>query len=203
MDEQHIAKLIQILGLLIGTGFGTIFLNPAIVGKFAHRLNNKFLSLGDTLTEKFMKIMSFLMPGGDFPTILKQTVSSSLVICFAWIILLISLIFNIGWLFWVGVSFLGFYTLLGIIDIILRLVTKLPRRYPLWALPLFLIVRLISGLVLFPIIIALLLISTYVVLVIVLIFNSIARKDIVRRGLIISGFILILAGLIWEFSLID
>ena len=203
MDTYHIAKLIQIFGILVGTGFGTILLNPEIVGKLAHRINSRFLSIGHTVTERYSAFLQYLMPGGEFPPIVVQAMSSSIIICSAWAVLLIALQRNIVWVFWLSVSIIGMYAFIAVVDTVLRFIVGRPRRYPLWLFPILLAVRLVSGLVFFPIVVFIFLIANYLLILIVFVFNSIAGRDIIRRGLIISGFLLVLTGLILEFTIAD
>ena len=203
MDTYHIAKLIQIFGILVGTGFGTILLNPEIVGKLAHRINSRFLSLGDTVTQRYLTVLKFLMPGGELAPVVIQALSSSTIIFSAWVLLSIALQKNIMWIFWLSVSIIGFYAFLAVVDTLMRFLVGFPRRYPLWSFPILLAVRLISGLVFAPVVIFIVLIANFLLILIIYVFNSVARKDIVRRGLIISGFILVLAGLILELFITD
>jgi len=203
MDLYHVAKLIQIFGILIGTGFGTILLNPTVVGKLAHRINSRFLSLGDTVTKRYSTVVKFLMPGGELAPVVTQAISASMIIFSAWVLLSIALQRNVVWIIWFSASILGIYAFIAVVDTILRFLARFPRRYPLWSFPILLVVRLVSGLVFFPIVLVILLILNYLLLLIIFVFNSVARRDIIRRGLIISGFILVLAGLILEFIIID
>ena len=199
MDITQIAILLQIMGILIGTGFGTILLNPEIIGKTAERINTKFLGIGNTFTERYLKILKLLLPGGELAPAVTQAISVSMIIIGAWSILLIALQRNTIWIAWVGASIIGFYALLAIVDSIMRFITGLPRRYPLWSWPILMVVRLFSGLLIFPIVLLIFLIVNYLLILIVFVFRYVAGKGIFRRGLIISGFILILAGLILEF----
>lgn len=203
MDTYQIAKLIQIFGILIGTGFGTILLNPEIVGKLANRINNRFLSLGDTLTKRYLTVLNFVMPGGELAPIVSQVIGVSSIIFSAWVLLSIALQRNVVWIIWFSASILGIYAFFAVVDTILRFLARFPRRYPLWSFPILLAVRLVSGLVVFPIVLVILLIFNYLLLLIVFVFRSVAGRDIIRRGLIISGFILILAGLVLEFIITD
>jgi len=203
MDTYHIAKLLQISGILVGTGLGTILLNPEVVGKLAHRINGIFLSLGDTVTKRYLTITKFIMPKGELVPAVTEAMSVSMVVLSTWGLLTIALQRNIVWIVWWCVSVLGFYAFSAIIDAIIRFFIDRPRRYPLWSFPILLAVKIVSGLVVFPIVVFILLILNYFVLLIVFLFNSVARKDIVRRWLIISGFALVLAGLTLEFFIAD
>ncbi|MFC1946068.1 hypothetical protein ACFLW1_02585 [Chloroflexota bacterium] len=199
MEISQIAKLLQIGGILIGTGLGTILLNPEILGETAHRINAKFLSLGSNITERYSKVLRFIVPGGVLAPAVTQAISSSMVIFGAWAILLIALQKDVIWIVWVGAIIIGFYVLLAIVDTIIRIVTGFPRRYPFWLYPILLLIRLVSGLFIFPIVVIILIFANYLLLTIAVIFRAIAGKGIIRRGLIISGFVLVLAGLILEF----
>ncbi|MBA7696098.1 hypothetical protein ES703_104740 [subsurface metagenome] len=165
----------------------------------ADRMTNIFLKQGDGLKNTFVLVKRFLPEISAVPSV-KYGHYASLVMFSLWILFIVSLVFNIGWLFWVSISFFSLYILVGIFDFILRLREK---RYPLRIESLRLIKRWALGLVISPIFHASLVLSYYAVYLAVLIFDSIARKNKVRRGLIISGFIIILIGLIWEFCLID
>jgi hypothetical protein len=202
MTELHIAKLIQILGLLVGTGFGTILLNPEVVGQIANKINVRFLNIVNRLNKISQIAKIFLMPKEGFPKQLKWQLILSVLIFFAWILLLTSLILNIDFLFWVSVSFLGINIAWHITNVFLLPRTNRAKRYTPKLLLFLLIARLINVFLLFPIVDTLLLFFIRVVHLVVLILNSIAGKNRVRRGLIISGFILILAGMIWELFLI-
>ncbi len=101
MDVIQIAIFLQIMGILIGTGFGTILLNPEIIGKTAERINTKFLSIGNTFTERCLKILKLLLLGGELAPAVTQAISVSMIIIGAWSILLIALQRNISWIAWV------------------------------------------------------------------------------------------------------
>lgn len=199
MDIYHWAKLLQIVGILIGTGFGTILLNPEIVGKLAHRINERFLSLGYTITERYSTALQRLMPEGALLPAVTQTIGTSSVIFSAWALLSIALQRNVMWIFWLSVSIIGFYTILAVVDTTQRFLVGRPRRYPLWSFPILLAVRLVWGLVFFPILLPIVLIANYLIILIIYLFKSVAGREIIKRGLIISGFTLVLAGLILDF----
>lgn len=196
MNYYHIAKILEISGLLIGTGLGTILLNREVVGRLADRINARFLSLGDTLTDRYMTIARSILRE-DVIGLLSKMLAPSLVGYLAMICVVIGRLADIPWLLWPGAFFAGGYVLLTIVDTFLRCL-KSPKRYVLWLYPMLLILRLVSGFVIVPTVVLLLWFLNFLVAAVIIAFNAVARKDIVRRGLIMFGFILVLAGLILE-----
>lgn len=92
MNEYHWAKLLQIVGLLLGTGVASILL-----GTFAEK---KLRFLSNTLHEifdngRFSIVQRILMPKGGFPPKLKRQLILSVLIFFSWILLTIAFIFDI------------------------------------------------------------------------------------------------------------
>ncbi len=201
MDTYHIAKLIQILGILIGTGLGTILLNPNMVGKLAQQINSRVFNLGDTFTKRYLTISKRLFGKSRFAPFVPEVLGSTQLIFSAWVTLSLGLNQNILWIVLTCTAILFAYASMSVLESIMRFIKGIPRRYPLWAFPIDLIIRLISKLLVIPVLVIILLILNYLSLFIVFIFTSIAGKDIVRRGLIIIGFGLVLVGLIIEFSI--
>lgn len=90
-----------------------------------------------------------------------------------------------------------------IVDVFLLPITNRPVRYTLKLVLFLLIMRLINVLVLFPIVDTISLFSIRVAYLILLILNSIAKNNLIRVLSTLAGFTLIIAGLIWEYCLID
>ncbi len=198
MESYQIAKLLQIIGLLIGTGFGTILLNPEMLGRIGHRINVTFLNLGNSVAEGYLAFLNVIAPGGIVRHGISEAIGSSLGVFLVWVTVPISLKWDIPWLLWTGFGTLTFLALVATIDSVIRFFIRFPGKYPIWFFPVLLVVRPITALVFFPIIAVLLTITNYVFLAIVYVFSDFAGRDIVRRGLIIIGFLLILTGLIME-----
>jgi len=129
--------------------------------------------------------------------LLSARLGGSMIAFLALICMLVGLIRNIPPLVWIGAFFLGFYIILTVVDTFIRCF-KIPKRYFLLAFPLLLVIRAILGFLITPIVAWTLWLLTILVTAIVIGFNAIAGKDIVRRGLIMTGFLLIAIGLILE-----
>jgi hypothetical protein len=196
MDWYRVAKILEVSGVLIGTGLGTILLNPEVVGKLAHRINKEFLRLGDTLTKRYTTIMSPILQK-DMLDLLSKNLAPSMIAFIALICLLIGLIKEIPPLLWIGAFVASGYVLLAIVDTFLRSLKKF-KAHVLWLYPVLLILRLVSGFIIVPTVAWALWFLSILVAAIVIGFNAVARKDIVRRGLIAFGFILVFVGLIIE-----
>jgi len=201
MDAYQIAKLLQISGILIGTGFGTILLNPTIVGKLAHQINSRVFSLGETFTKRYFTISKRWFFRGRFEPFQPEAIGSTQILLSAWVLLSFNLHQNINWTVWISIAILFAYASMYVLESTMRFIRGIPRRYPLWSFPIDLIIRLIWRLLVTPVAVFILLILNYLSVLIVLIFQSIAGKDIVRRGLIITGFGLVLVGLIIELNI--
>jgi len=191
MNEHHFAKLLQILGVLLEIGVASILLRTFAEKKL------RFLH------EIFDNGQRILMPKGGFPPKLKRQLILSVLIFFSWILLTIAFIFDIAFLYWVSVSFLSINTLWHIVDVFRLPITNRPKQYTLKLLLFLLIMRLVNCLIMFPIVDTLLLFSIRIVSLIFLNINSIAKNNLIRFLFTLAGFTLIIAGLIWEFCLID
>jgi len=204
MNELQIAKSLEIVGVFIGTFIAGILLNREF-REFVGSFSGKVLSILNEIfvNGRFSIIQRFLMPKEGFPPGLKRQLLWSILAGFAWVLLLIAKIFNIDWLFWVSVSFLGIFTLWHIVDVFKLTVMNRSKQYTVISLLFLLIMRLINCLIIFPIVDTLLLFSVRVVYLIFLILNSIARTNRVRFISAMIGFMLVLIGLIWEYCLID
>ncbi len=205
MDAQHWAKFIQIFGLLVGTGFGSILFNPDVVGRFAHRLNNRFLVLTGRLNRTIYEVPSVFNPPSasqpTFKTIFKKRMLfSTLTLSTIWILFIFSIVKYNPYLLGICSFILFFrFLILAIMDVIIRRYSSEPARYQVFLDILHIFRRIISGFTVFPFFVILFFISHLLVFLIVYFLNSISGKNIIRRSFIISGFIFILIGLIMEF----
>ncbi len=200
MNIFQFSKLLQISGIVIGTGFGTILLNPEVVGRLAHFINKKLLIRGDNLKERYKTVFKYFFPKSTDLFVPADSLGANQIILNAWILLFYSLTRETQIMFWFSLSFLVVYTFLAGINKLPRIFEIIPPKR--WSLE-SIFGRIISSLIINPIIVFTLSFLTLVVLTTVFVLNSIAKRDVLRRGLIISGFILVLTGLILEYFVID
>jgi len=103
------------------------------------------------------------------------------------------------WIF--GAIGVGLYSILTIVDTFIQL-HRANKKYPLFMYPPLIIFRLAIVFSITPIVLFLPLLLGIIVGLIVFSFNAVARKNILRRALIITGFILIVTGISIEIAII-
>jgi hypothetical protein len=204
MTVQHYAKLLQIIGLLIGTGVVSILLNSEVVGAFAEKkLHGIRQVLGEIFEDgRYSLAQKLLMPKGGFPSRLKRQLILSGIIFIAWVLLIIGLAFHYTQLTWLSGLFLVSTCLWMIVDVLLLPRKNKSHKYSFGSIMFLLIMRLINVLILFPIIETILLTLIRVIYFIFVLIKSIAKINIYRFIFTLIGFILVLAGLIWEYILL-
>ena len=205
MNEYHYAKLLQIVGLVIGTGVASILLNSEVVGAFAEkrlskisRILNEIFAVG-----RYSIAQRLLMPKEGFPVKLKLQLIVSVLVFVAWVLLIVALVFHHGLLVRFSALFLGSVALWMTIDVLLLPIANRPHKYTFGLIIFLLIMRLINVLILFPVIETVLLFSIRVAYLFFILLKSVAKVNLYRFIFTLLGFILVIAGLIWEYWLID
>ncbi len=199
MNELQWAKLLQIAGILIGTGFGSILLNPDVMEKLSISITNRFLKEGDSWSDTLNHLEEFLPQVSEVPGVKPQHFSA-LLMFLNWVLLLISYLFNIILLLWISI---GFIILALLSRVVLHTVKDLfIQKQSFWTTIKRILMAWLYGLIISPIFHFTSVVLYYGIRLLVFIFHSVARKNVVRRRLIISGFIFVFIGLVWEFFLI-
>jgi len=207
MHTQQVAKILEISGIVIGTGLGTILLNRQMVGRVADRITSAIRNLSDRLTATKTVVLMLLAVAQIKPD-LKQTesliaMSSASITAFTMMVLtIIGKLTEVPWLFWFGMVGVGLYALATIIDTFIQCRRSRRKNLLLSLYPFLLLGRMFSGFVVSP---TMILLFAFLILLLVSVekfFNLIAREDIFRRGLIRVGFILVLIGLVLELIVI-
>lgn len=192
MSSYQIAKVLIIAGVFLATIFGGILLNREVVGEWADRFNLKFLNFKDRLTTQYIAIAEPIVSSK-----LLEKMAPTIIVTFGVVGTIVGWLNDISWLFWVGVILICPYILATAIQTFIWH-WNIRRAFPIWLFPVFLLFRFLLAFLVGPILIVPFWLLMFVFGIITIILNAVAGKDIIKRGLIILGSLLILIGLILE-----
>ena len=204
MPLYHIAMLLEISGFLLASIFGGIFLSRDVVGGFASKLDARVTGISQRFAGWLTRWLSPLIRYSALITeheITRQMVSGIAVRGLTVIVVVIGLIFELSWLFWLGIAFAAVYAILTATMVLFRVIYVSKKRkswmYVL-SYPVFLCWGLLLGFIIAPVIVYLYLIVTYSLLTITLLTTVLMISDNLKKGLIVLGSVLVIIGLILE-----
>ncbi len=192
MNLFQIAKLLEILGFLLATFFGSILLNKEFFKKLVDNINNKLISARDKLNNWYVPYTQYLLRIRWF-----ERIVGTLVVTFAEIFIVLGWLVDIKWLFWLGLITITPYAVIVPLFAFL-LFRNNPRMSSLWQFPAYLFGAFVKSFILVPIVFIPFLIFIYFFTMLALTLNVIAKEDFLKKVLIISGSVIVVIGLTLE-----
>jgi hypothetical protein len=193
MSLLQIAKLLEIIGFSLATFFGGILLNKEFFSKPANSISNKLTSAKDRLNKRYIPYIQYLLR-------IKwhERIGGTVVITFAEICIVLGLLIDITWLFWLGLLAISPYVIFIVPFSAFMLFRNDPRMESMWQFPAYLIGALMRSFIIAPIVLIPSLAFLYFLATLMLILNAIAKEDFAKKALIISGSIIVIIGLTLE-----
>ena len=199
MSLNQIALILEIIGFALATIFAGILLNREVVGRFADRVTTKFNEFSDKLIKQYLTLNRYTSLFLEVDSKLGTNILGAIAIRGGAVACMISgWLTDITWLFWVGIAVAFPYVIMNAVFSCLRILS-LRGKGGMWFYPILLLWTLILSFIVAPV--ALL---TYPLLffshgILTLAVTTLVGKDIIKKGLIIFGSVLVITGLILEF----
>lgn len=193
MGLHQIAGVLEIIGFSLATIFAGILWNREVVGEWADNMNLKFINLSTKLIKQYKSLLKF----AQSPIMIERLLSGCITRSISMAFIIIGLLFSIKWLFWLGTAFVILDFILGTTVVFIWQSRRFGWR-SLWAYPLFLCWNIMAVYFIAPIV--LFVFYFFVILhgFFTLLLAWVAGRDIIKKGTIIVGSLMVIVGLILE-----